>query len=157
MGLDVRCVYNLIPSDEDDDCDVYINNSKFEEVDHITKFEAGGYTGESSCTFRAGAYSTYNRFRNCISTTILKVEAREVWEKPFQYKDKPFFEFINFSDCDACFDYVIAEKLLKDFTEHKDVVVREFEKLEPQFVEVYNSFIEVLKEAVDKKGLVQYY
>lgn len=157
MGLDVRCVYNLTPSEDDENYDVYISTPKFDDVDHVTMFEFGAYKCESSCIFRAGAYSAYNRFRNSISTIALSVKAEEVWENPLKYKGKPFFEIINFTDCDGCFDYVIADKLLNDFTTHKDVILSKFKELEPRFVDTYNCFIAVLKDAVEKKGLVQYY
>ncbi len=51
--------------------------------------------------FRAGSYSGHGAFRDALSETALGVDPPTVWGNPDAYKDEPFFELINFSDCEG--------------------------------------------------------
>jgi hypothetical protein len=69
--------------------------------------------------FRAGSYSGYNEWRGDLSQLMLGVSARTVWGREEEFKDKPFYELINFSDCEGIIGPVVARKLAADFAAHQ--------------------------------------
>lgn len=68
--------------------------------------------------FRAGSYSGYNEWRNDLSRLMLGVPANVVWGGG-AYAGKPFYELIDFSDCEGIIGPVVAAKLARDFAEHQ--------------------------------------
>lgn len=79
-------------------------------------------TGES-WHFRAGSYSGYNSFRRTLSMAVLGVEPGTVWANPDAYRDKPFFELINFADNEGTIGHEAAARLAHDFDEHRERVL----------------------------------
>ena len=69
---------------------------------------------------RAGSYSSYGDWRNDLSETMLGISAAEVWENQDAYSRKPFYELINFSDCDGVIGFIAAQNLLQDFLDNHD-------------------------------------
>lgn len=69
---------------------------------------------------RAGSYSGYNEWRTCLSRLGMGVEAGSVWEEPEKYAGKPFYEIVNFSDCEGTIDHATCVKLAEDFRSHMD-------------------------------------
>lgn len=80
----------------------------------------GVYTGQFREHFRAGSYSTYNWWRELLCTVALGKEPKEIWENPEKWKDQPFFQLINFSDCEGVIGPITAEKLARDFQENRN-------------------------------------
>lgn len=68
-----------------------------------------------SVVFRAGSYSSYNRWRNCLALAIHGKPAEEFW---YDGAFGAFAELINFSDCDGCIGPITSAKLAKDFAQH---------------------------------------
>lgn len=71
--------------------------------------------------WRAGSYSGYGDWRNRLSVAILDVPAQNVWADHDRYRDKPFFELIDFSDCEGILGPVAAQNLLADFQENREL------------------------------------
>lgn len=85
----------------------------------VGKWHRSDETQEKS--FRAGAYSSYNSFRKVLSDAILGVTPETVWENEGDFENSPFYELINFSDCDGVFGPYDSEKLHNDFVSHREV------------------------------------
>lgn len=73
--------------------------------------------------FRAGSYSGYNAWRYWLATSALGTSPEVVWEKPDEYKDKPFYELINFADNEGTIGPQTSAKLAKDFAAHEGRIV----------------------------------
>jgi hypothetical protein len=63
------------------------------------------------------AYSSYNRWRERLCAVVLGVQPDQVWNYPEHFAGKPFFELINFSDCEGVIGPQTCAKLAKDFEE----------------------------------------
>ena len=119
------------------------------------------YTSKSrKYSFRAGSYSGYNAWRNHLSLFTLNAEAEEVWNAPRSYRDQPFFELINFTDCDGRIGTSVAEKLAEDFTSHATRAKRFASTLtDPEdwspdnWLEVYRDFTRGLRLAAKNGAL----
>jgi hypothetical protein len=70
--------------------------------------------------FRAGSYSGYNEWRGVLCQAILGVSDQELWDDPLKYQDQPFYELINFSDCEGAIGSVAARKLYGDFVDNEN-------------------------------------
>lgn len=127
MGLDISAYRGLkVIGERDDENDDTINLmenadcfvARAEGVD-ITK----GYSAEDSVSFRAGSYSGYNAWREELAKlagypVLLDMEYRQhpthstgAWASGAG----PFWELINFSDCEGTIGPVVAAKLATDF------------------------------------------
>ena len=73
------------------------------------------YTYEDSMSWMAGSYSGYNQWRSWLATIGGWTGSEEAW-KTGEWGD-PFFEMINFSDCEGTLGTLVCQKLLKDFIE----------------------------------------
>lgn len=71
--------------------------------------------------FRAGSYGTYNVWRELLSVYALGVKPETVWRYPERYVDQPFFELVNFSDCEGMIGPAACVDLAQDFAEHPEV------------------------------------
>lgn len=67
--------------------------------------------------FHGGSYSGYNRFREvlCQAAYGLAIDPHYVWGNLDAFRDKPFFELIDFSDCEGCIGPEACIDLAKDF------------------------------------------
>jgi hypothetical protein len=186
MGLDITA-YSNIKFSEEQDPDNYDNirvwkNSRF--PNHC-ELEEGSYE-ETPLTeahhFRAGSYSGYNRFRDILAQCTLGVTAEAVWADDLKYGDRPFYNLINFSDCDGIIGPKYSAKLYRDFVDNRERFERnlrqeiDFTKetqdplaLEPEFIldieldegsieyyiELYDHWTRAFELAKDD-GLVQF-
>ena len=120
MGLDIISISKIEKSDNEDG--FYIDKiTEKTKYNHNHNYGEGWYeSGVDSKTFdfRAGSYSTYSQFRQVLSKAILGCSPETVWLKEEEMKDAPFFELINFSDCDGYMGPEVAEKLYNDFLAH---------------------------------------
>ena len=129
MGLSIYAVSKIklvgnIIDDEPAENDINVYQGTF---DRISGLEVGIYreTGESvNHDFHAGSYSTYNWFRRNLSTAIFGVSSENIWLNSESYKGRPFYELIEFSDCDGIIGPDVSEKLYQDFETHRSNMVK---------------------------------
>lgn len=69
--------------------------------------------------FCAGSYSGYDNWRNWLATIAGYQSADYVWSN---ITEGPFFELINFSDCEGTIGPAYSAKLYKDFVDHQHIV-----------------------------------
>jgi len=74
--------------------------------------------------FRAGSYGGYNEWREWLTLTMLSTAPREIWDHPELYQGDPFYELINFSDCEGIIGPAISSKLARDFVDHAHMTAR---------------------------------
>ena len=65
--------------------------------------------------FRAGSYGGHNAFREWLCRLASIPEPRTQWAAPEKYAGLPFFELVNFSDCEGVIGADAAAELAKDF------------------------------------------
>lgn len=163
MGLDinVRKPIKFLGTETPENFDdwTYVYSLDFSPIKHLTKFETGYWEAEYYNEPWFGMpYGTFSfRFRAGICEAMYgkgykeTLEAMDNGEIAF---DAPFAEMLYFADNEGCFDYVVAEKLLKDFRDNK-------EKLWPMQDEYlqgkYNDYIAILEKCVEVKGVVDYH
>jgi hypothetical protein len=129
MGLSIYAISNIklsgnIINDEPTDEDINVYPGTF---NRIAGLEVGLYreTDESrQHDFSAGPYSTYNWFRRNLSTAIFGVSAEDIWLKSEAYEGRPFFELIEFSDCDGVIGPEVSKKLHEDFETHRSSMIK---------------------------------
>jgi len=114
MGLDISVFERVERSDiqEYETGRIYIDNNFHQNPD----IEVGWFNtdGEAS-SFRAGPYSYYNKFRDALCYAIHGISAQEFWLNSNAYLGKPFYELIDFSDCEGVFGPQACYKLHGDF------------------------------------------
>lgn len=163
MGLDISA-YRRIEASSDYACDEQGNFDDWDNFllvtgahfpDHIEGLEDGGvYTyGTDSYGFRAGSYSGYNHFRNELAQMagFEAADGRHA-EAAWASTEGPFWELINFSDCEGKIGPVVSAKLLKDFQAFDEKARLKDE----DFYEVYKDFTRAFTLAADH-GLVDFH
>lgn len=120
------------------------------------------YSAKYSHGFRAGSYSGYNRFREDLCRAALGVEPREVWSSPAAYEEKPFYELINFSDCEGTIGPEAAADLYRDFEDQEAAVLAAAAAaLEEQdlewFAGLYAEWKNAFRVASEGHGLVEFH
>lgn len=130
-----------------------IFSMNFLPIHHLTKFEEGVYNTEylDSPDFSM-SYGTYNRFREQVCLMVHGVMPSAIWGNINKWVGKPFVEFINFADNEGSFDYSIAEKLYKDFSDFKEKAKLAI----PDWYNSYCAYIGILKAVADNKGVIYY-
>jgi hypothetical protein len=92
--------------------------------------------------FRAGSYHQYGEFRAALAEIALDVDVHEIWQDPEIFRDRPFYELLNFSDCQGVIGSEAAADLANDFNSHHEVRAdgrqwkvfrREFRRFRPSF------------------------
>ena len=89
------------------------------------------YRAESSLGFRAGSYSGYNQWRNELAKLagfpakpVDRYSTGDIQQRHDQgawdADAGPFWELINFSDCEGVIGAEVAAKLAKDFADHQE-------------------------------------
>ena len=76
-----------------------------------------------SIMFRAGSYSGYGEWRDALAQAALDVPVEDVWAAPEKFKDKPFYELLNFADNEGTIGPQAAANLAEDFNEHRTKVL----------------------------------
>lgn len=126
------------------------------EFDRSLDIEEGYYEGVGERhSFRAGSYSGYNFFRNSLAKGILGVSDKTVWENDEEYKGKPMYEIIDFSDCEGCIGPMVSKKLHKDFVDNRVKYLNYIsESGDPTFYEIiYDDFTKGF-ELASNEGIV---
>jgi hypothetical protein len=97
--------------------------------------------------FKAGSYTGYSLWREKLCDFALKTTPEAVWAEPAQFEGKPFFELINFTDCDGRIGTAVAAKLSQDFRAHADLA-EDFD-LDGSFMNLYDDFTKAFSLAAD--------
>lgn len=146
MGLDITAYSkacriedeSTIEMDEDNfpvDEDIFRIFS--DEWNRSAPFLANSYVSlkESECHgFRAGSYGYYNVWRNELARIAGYEPTNEKYDQTVWDSDGgPFFELINFSDCEGILGADVSEKLFNDFINYSQQVTLEKFKDKAEF------------------------
>ena len=105
-------------------------------------------------SFSAGSYSGYGQWRSMLCRSALGVEPHVVWDSAERWKESPFFELINFSDCEGMIGPLAAASLHEDFSANRELVTRVNQDAgHLWFVDLYNTWEEAFALAANH-GLV---
>jgi hypothetical protein len=146
MGLDISAYSKINKTENLDEATIFVYRGEYHN-DQAKDIEQGTYVEDKESErlgFRAGSYSGYNVFRNLLSEIILGADARTVWTEEEKYAGKPFYELINFSDCEGNFGPQVSTKLHKDFADHREVFcegVKNKNPYEGYYESVYDNFM----------------
>lgn len=169
MGLDIRVLKNCKFVAEQVEDEQFENgdltglfNKDF--PDRSKGMQDGYYEAEYDHSFRAGSYSGYSTWRRALCEHFLGVQPQVVWNNPDDYKDKPFFELIMFSDCEGYLSTEVCKKLSNDFESNRDKLptpigteVAEISYGTPDhLIARYNSFAKGLKIAAENNGVLDF-
>lgn len=129
MGLDVTAYRKAVwlhpyqqTCDHDADATSVLHEPHF--VARADGLPEGCYRSEGEFHFRAGSYSGHNAWRDQLALMALGVRPEEVWRnteeggRQEEFIGKPFYELIDFSDCNGIIGPVTSAKLLADFKAH---------------------------------------
>lgn len=82
--------------------------------------QTGIYKAETVGSIAAGAYSRYNRWRDQLAALAGYGSAEAAWKMDDDGRDSgPFWELINFSDCEGMIGAQTSAKLAQDFADHQ--------------------------------------
>lgn len=86
------------------------------------------YAYEERSGFRAGSYSSYNAWRNELARVAGYEPAANgrYDETVWQSTGGPFWEMINFTDCNGVLGTAVCKKLHSDFVAFRDIAIRGF-------------------------------
>lgn len=76
----------------------------------------GPHSFSDAFRFCAGSYSSHGRFRDWLAQLVGFESARDFWKRATP--EAPFYELINFSDCEGFIGHEAAAELAKDFAAH---------------------------------------
>ena len=189
MGLDISALSYIKRSEvqdpEDSSNEIRIwHNPNF--PDHC-ELEEGSYEETPQTRahrFNAGSYSGHSRFRNVLAQCTLGVKTDTIWEAQDIYMNRPFFNLLNFSDCEGTIGPDYSAALFEDFRDNRDRFIRNLKQeidftkvtedplsLEPEFIlddfnlsdddiaeyiELYDDWMEAFQLAKDN-GIVQFH
>jgi hypothetical protein len=151
MGLDISALSNIKRSEvqdpEDYDSIRIWHNPNF--PDHC-ELEEGSYE-ETSATrghrFSAGPYSGHGQFRNVLAQCTLGVKTDTIWEAEDIYMNQPFFNLLNFSDCEGTIGPEYSEALYENFRDNRERFIRNL-KQEIDFAKVTEDPLSIEPEFI---------
>lgn len=147
MGLDITAYKNIRPSDDEDASQIWINSafaSHAEALTHGMRFEA-----EKSEGFRAGSYGGYNQWRNDLAKLAGYLSDEDAWTKT----EGPFWELINFSDCEGVIGPKTSAKLHADFIAFDEIAKTHSDEW---FYRKYQDWTQAF-ELASQNGLVAFH
>lgn len=92
-------------------------------------------------------YHEYHEFRKELAKNILGTPIKHIWDSPHEYKDKPFYEFLNFPDNHGVIGGETCKKLGEDFENHESTA-KALDTGEPFFTK-YKKFEQLFKFAAE--------
>lgn len=130
MGLDITVYQNVVKAPKGEGIDPEYPDD-LETLDGYATFyvnpdfpgRAGKirdrtvYSVDRVFSFRAGSYTGYNVWRENLAKMV-GYTTRDGWEKPEKFKDQPFFELVNFSDCEGVLGSAVCALLAVDFKQY---------------------------------------
>lgn len=162
MGLDITAYRQIqkvdkstIEIDEDGYPEDYDNYHLFHVVDcyadRASEVEAEAiYTSTETYGFRAGSYSGYNSWRNELAKLAGYPEIKGRFDEgAWQEESGPFWDLINFSDCDGVIGTAACKNLLADFLAFDAQAKVHAGPHNEYFYEVYKEFTHGLTLAAD--------
>lgn len=167
MGLSVSLYTNIKRSDDPENDDGFLVNVASESWKYKVKnleYEKY-YSGDLDYGIVSYPYSAHYNFRVYLLQLSNQVDyltepnsqSRHIKDIKWDslVPDKPFYELINFSDCEGCFDWEISEKLLTDFKKYElDSKNKGNENPLDRFHYHYEDWIRLLELSVEHKGVV---
>lgn len=176
MGLDITAYRGLtfvraMRDEEDygepDHTTIYINNDFPGRADGL--IDKGIYSFKDSFGFRAGSYSGYSVWRDKLAelagyrpitvTSEQRPTAREAYAQLYRFaagawtrSSGPFYELIQFSDCEGTIGTEVARKLLGDFAEYETRIANA--GLDKWFIEKYADWRHAFDLASDEGCVV---
>ncbi len=131
-------------------CSPYVNPD-FPE--HAKSLEVSGVYGfEESFGFRAGSYGGYNQWRDALARMAgYAGGAQGAWDSD----SGPFWELINFSDCEGSIDAPVCAKLAADFASFQ-TKADAYAASNTYFLELYASWRQAFEMAA-KGGMVDFH
>ena len=164
MGLDIVAFEHaspVIPCDQDlEEDDEHVVAWVDEDMARSLRGLQMGRCYETSgnvIEFRAGSYSGYNKWRDELARRALDLPAATVWEDPSRFVEAPFFELINFSDCEGTIGPDAAADLATDFCALRARIAAQplaNPQEETWFMDVHDQFQEAFELAASGGGLV---
>ena len=123
MGLDITAYRKIIRIELPEGTEPYnyraftacLNGDFPGRADDIT--DGAVYLKSEEFHFRAGSYSGYGEWRRRLAGLAGYVDPEAVWNGGVA--TGPFFELINFSDCEGIIGTSVSAKLAKDFADHE--------------------------------------
>ena len=159
MGLDITSYSNLKKGKETEDS-VYIGKGPEHVARH--EYDEGWYEPttftEGHC-FRAGSYGGYNQFRGYLCEAIHGVECEEFWGNE-DYEGTPFYELIDFSDCEGVIGVEESKKLHAEFMLHRGIFKKYVEEIHGNgddleyFMEKYDDWTKAFSISAQKGALI---
>ncbi len=140
MGLDITAYRRLKPApnakldadgnplDWERHFKPYINDSFPGRAEGIDRSMVYSVKPDNVMGFRGGSYSGYNEWREWLAELVgypVTAPRGGMGDKPRSHgawaaHEGPFWEMINFSDCEGVIGPIVAAKLAKDFAEYDD-------------------------------------
>jgi len=155
MGLDIAAYKNLVPAPDGDselrnyDVSVFVNP---EFPGRCTEFVDGGlYNADKGIDFCAGSYSGYNTWRNNLATLAGYGGAEGAWKR----EGGPFWELINFSDCEGALGTAVCAKLYRDFAEYQNLA-KQTEGEESRFYQKYILWMQASEDGA-QNGIIKFF
>ncbi|PSE43969.1 hypothetical protein C7G91_04810 [Acinetobacter nosocomialis] len=134
------------------DSDYFLPSLNSHFPNHAKELIDGGfYTFEEDYWFRAGSYSGYNNFREQLAKLAgypaLEGEGNRHYHSNGAWKatSGPFWELINFSDCEGVIGTAYSKKLLADFKQFDEKA----KELGEYFYESYSDWMTAFEFASD--------
>ena len=168
MGLDILAFERVTLTDEhpvEDEEGNYCGDAD----DHYPIYAQGDYqkqlggllpnrcydTSGKTFHFRAGSYSGYSAWRDALSIAGLGVPSMRVWQEPATWSICPFYELINFSDCEGVIGPSMAYKLARDFRIQRETVRPRLLAQGAWYAELYDLWQEAFELAANT-GMVRF-
>lgn len=105
---------------DDHDCALLYQDEAFPAQGQGLEPGLYAYDPDLRFDFCAGAYSSYNVWRNALCRFAHGMSANEFWRLHPDARTGPFAELIAFSDCEGYTGPVVSAKLARDFDTYDD-------------------------------------
>lgn len=172
MGLDITAYKGLVLANGNDGFDevgelkdgfesFYVNEDFPGRADDIKSRHA--YTATDSFGFRAGSYGGYNLWREQLAQLAgwVPIQHTPRWGEPYESyaaaawaaSEGPFWELINFSDCEGTIGSAVSKKLAEDFAKYQSKADKHYDDW---FKQRYNHWRKAF-EMASENGCVSFH
>lgn len=147
MGLDVIVYGNVRLADDEKYAKFipYVASERWKyKIQNLQEWHL--YTGDVIYKGVSYTYSTHDKFRQELIKLIDRLDLLDGNEIKFGEipYDIPFYDFIDFSDCEGCFDWECANIIYLDFERFKEKA-KSF--LNEYYYSIYETWLETFKAA----------
>jgi len=140
----VDCIFNEDRELKNDVVRFYVNEHFTGRADDIENEACYKYQLGTSSSY---GYSGYNYLRNELAKLAGYQDAQDCWTK----SSGPFWELINFSDCEGVIGASVSKKLSKDFCDFADKAAQHEDE---RFVHFYKKLKTIFEEAADEGAVM---